>query len=92
MSQRSQFVIANGGTKPLALNIEPEAVVFTLPKGEEVRVTDVFDSAPVTIKVSSSDRAEPVISIWPGDGEVTVEKDGVDVLDRVQSRGKVRSA
>lgn len=92
MPHRNEFVISNGWTKPLMLNIEPEAVVFTLSKGEEVRVTDVFESAPVTIKLTSSDRAEPMISIWPGDGEVTVEKDGVDVFDIVQNGGKARSA
>lgn len=92
MRRRSEFMILNDCMKPLKLNIEPEAIVVTLSKGEEVRVTDVFESAPVTIKLSGSERAEPTISIWPGDGEVIVEKDGVDVLNVAQDGGKARSA
>jgi hypothetical protein len=84
MAHHNQFVIRNDLSGPLVLNIEPEGAHFPLGKGEEVSVFDVFRTAPVTVKLTSSDRGEPILSIWPGDGEVTVKKDGVDVLDLIQ--------
>ncbi|MEX2172723.1 MAG: hypothetical protein WD872_00090 [Pirellulaceae bacterium] len=92
MPQRNQFVICNDLAQPLRLNIEPEGAVFSLSKGEEVQITDVFTSQPVTIKLTRSEKGEPVVSIWPGDGEVTVEKDGIDMLDMLPIGGNARSA
>jgi len=68
----------------LTLNIEPEGCFFPLGKGEEVAVTDAFTSIPVTVKLTRSDKGDLIISIWPGDGDVRVEKDGVDVFDLIQ--------
>jgi hypothetical protein len=84
MAQHSRFVIRNDLSTSLILNIEPEGAFFPLERGEEVSVSDVFTTAPVTVKLTNSDRGEPILSIWPGDGEVTVEKNGVDVLDLLQ--------
>ena len=84
MVQHNRFVICNDLSKCLTLNIEPEGAFFPLGKGEEVSVTDVFTSAPVTVKLTKSDKGEPIVSIWPGDGDVRVEKDGVDVFDLIQ--------
>ncbi len=84
MTQRNRFVVRNDLTRPLTLNIEPEGAFFRLGKGEEASVVDVFTTIPVTIKLTDSDKGEPILSIWPGDGEVRVEKDGVDVLELLQ--------
>ena len=84
MAHHNQFVIRNDLSKSLTLNIEPEGAFFPLGKGEEVSVIDVFTTAPVTVKLTSSDKGDPIVSIWPGDGEVRVEKDGVDVFDLLQ--------
>jgi len=84
MVHRNLFFIRNDFSKPLTLNIEPEGALFLLGKGEEVSVTDVFTSTPVTIKLSKSDKGDPIVSIWPGDGDMRVEKDGVDVFDLIQ--------
>jgi hypothetical protein len=84
MACQSQFVIRNDLSKSLTLNIEPEGAYFALGKGEEVSVTDVFTTVPVTVKVSASGKGEPIVSIWPGDGDVRIEKDGVNVLDLIQ--------
>ena len=91
MNRHNHFVIHNDTGKFLILNIEPESAEFALPKGEKVLVTDVFTAAPVTIRLSTSERAA-IVSIWPGDGDVTVKKDGMDVLDMIQRAGKARSA
>ena len=84
MDRHNHFVIRNDLSRALTLNIEPEGAFFHLPKGEEVSVIEVFTSAPVTIKLTNSDKGDPIVSIWPGDGEVRVEKDGVNVFDLIQ--------
>jgi hypothetical protein len=89
MAHKNHFVIRNELAGSLTLNIEPEGAFFPLGKGEEVSVFDVFTTAPVTVKLTHSDRGEPILSIWPGDGEVRVEKDGVDVLDLLQKSSGV---
>jgi len=83
MARHNRFVIRNDLSNPVTLNIEPEGAFVSLGKGEEVSVTDDFTDTPVTIKLCDS-AGGPIISIWPGDGNVRVEKDGVDVLDLIQ--------
>ena len=89
MTQRNHFVIRNDLSRCLILNIEPEGAFFPLSKGEEVSITDLFTRAPVTLKWSSSENGDPILSIWPGDGEVRVEKDGIDVMDLIQKSAPV---
>ena len=84
MAYNNRFVIRNDLSKSLTLNIEPEGAFFPLGKGEEVSVIDVFTAAPVTLKLTNSEKGDPIVSIWPGDGEVRIEKEGVDVLDLIQ--------
>ncbi len=86
MVHHNHFIIHNDSCQALMLNIEPEGAFFPLAQGEEVSITDAFTSAPVTIKLSRSDRGDPLVSIWPGDGEVRVEKGGIDVLDLIQEQ------
>ncbi len=83
MTNYSRFVIQNALSGPAIVNIEPECIQISLPPGEEVTVRDAFDKEPVTLKVES-DNGETIISIWPGDGEVRVEKDGIDVFDLIE--------
>jgi hypothetical protein len=84
MAHHNRFLIRNDLDKELTLNIEPEGAFFALPRGEEVSVLDLFTTAPVTIRLTRSKNSAPILSIWPGDGEVRIEKDGVDVLDLIQ--------
>ncbi len=88
MINYSKFVIQNDLTGPAIVNIEPECVHVSLRPGEKVTVHDVFDKEPVTLKVES-DNGETIISVWPGDGRVRVEKDGVDVFDLIGEYGRV---
>lgn len=85
MSNLSRFAIHNELSEPAALNIEPEGHILPLEGGEEVWVVDHYTAHPVTVRLSKSDEGGLVISIWPGDGAVRVEKEGVDVLDQVAS-------
>jgi hypothetical protein len=65
------------------VNVEPECVQVHLASGEKVTVQNAFENEPVTLKVDS-DNGQTIISVWPGDGDVRIEKDGVDVFDLVQ--------
>jgi hypothetical protein len=81
MNMRSSFRIYNDFSLPITLYIEPEGAPFSLDPKQEVWVTDVFTKHPVTVKLWVCDDGNPVISIWPGDGEITVEKDGINVFE-----------
>jgi hypothetical protein len=83
MVNYSRFVIQNDLSGHIVLNVEPESVQLSLPPGAKVTVSDTYESEPVTLKVES-DRGETIVSVWPGDGTVRVERDGVDVFDLVQ--------
>jgi hypothetical protein len=85
MAHRNHFIIRNDFQSSLTLNIEPEGAFFPLGRGEQVSVSEVFATAPVTVELERSDAGDPIVSIWPGDGDVKVEKDGVDVLQMTDS-------
>jgi hypothetical protein len=80
-AKKNRFLLINELPTGLVLNIEPEGVIYMLGTGEEVLIHDQFSKSPVTLKVSTSNKADIILSIWPGDGTVRVEKDGVDILD-----------
>lgn len=86
MTNHSRFLIQNDLPGPVIVNIEPECVQVALSSGERVMVRDSFELEPMTLKVES-DRGETIISVWPGDGEVRVEKDGVDVFELIEKNG-----
>ena len=77
----NRFLIRNDRSEPLTLCVEPEGAFFPLGNGEEVAVTEEFKSLPVSVTIGDSDSGELIVSIWPGDGEMRVQKDGVDVFD-----------
>lgn len=83
MTNRSRFVIQNDTPSALTVNIEPECVQVPLTLGETLTVQDTFENDPVTLKVESNN-GETIISVWPGDGEVRIEKDGVDICEIVE--------
>lgn len=83
MTNQSRFVIQNDAPNLLIVNIEPECVQVPLTFGEKLTVQDRFENDPVTLKVESRN-GETIISVWPGDGEVRVEKNGVDVFELVE--------
>lgn len=86
MAHRNHFLIRNNSPATLTLNIEPEGAFFLLQQGEEVCVFDQFKSTPVSLNWTTSDQGAPLVSLWPGDGEIRVEKDGIDVFDLLQQR------
>lgn len=81
MRSENHFVIENASDNLLVLNIEPEAVRFPVAIGQAVSVHESYEIQPVTLKLERSEDGKTLISIWPGDGNVRVEKDGTDVFD-----------
>lgn len=81
VAHSNHFSICNDFSGTLLLAIEPEGAVVPLVEGEEVRVSEQFDSIPVTLNVSLSAEGYPLIAIWPGDGTLLAEKNGVNLLD-----------
>ena len=84
MSQQNRFVIRNNLSKPLELCVEPFGSIFPLAEGEEVTVRETFSESPVNLILTDAKDGGAVLSVWPGDGDVTVESDGVDVLGMEQ--------
>ncbi|HEX5442289.1 MAG TPA: hypothetical protein VFW87_00610 [Pirellulales bacterium] len=80
MKAQNQFVIQNDTPGPVILNIEPECFHYPLASGDKVTVREIFSREPLTLKVESSG-GETIISMWPGDGDVRVEKHGINVLE-----------
>ncbi len=80
MPRDNRFTIRNESPRSLTLNVEPEGVFVSLAPGDGV-VTDSCLEIPVAVIWTQTPDGEPAVSIWPGDGEVRVTKDGVDVLD-----------
>ena len=81
MASVSRFVIENDSLVALVLNVEPEGAFFPLDRGRKVFVVDASETLPVTLRFSRGEHGESILSIWPGDGDVRVEKDGVNLLD-----------
>lgn len=77
----NQSVFRNACEVSLSLYIEPEGALFMLPPGEEVVLRDHYSKMPMTLKYSHDSEGGPILSIWPGDGELIVTKDGIDVLE-----------
>jgi hypothetical protein len=87
MRNSTKFIVENDCKSDLKVWVEPEAHPVTLSPGEEVIVHDEFQNSPVTVRVSRDDAGFPMLSIWPGDGETIVEKNGHNVLRRSGTRG-----
>ncbi len=81
MTAQNVFNIKNGMQIPLEIHIEPEAVIITLQENESVAVYDAFTMEPATVSVEKESKSHLVLSVWPGDGNVSVRKNGVDVFE-----------
>ena len=79
----SRFVIQNDLSGSIIVNIEPESFHVSLASGEKVTVQETFQKEPLTLKLES-DKGDTFVSLWPGDGEVQVEKNGVNIFDLVE--------
>lgn len=79
MKKNSRFRVESK-IDPTLLNVEPEGAVFKMGLGTEVEVRDCYKREPVTVRLERLDDGHLVVTVWPGDGDVTVLVDGKDVL------------
>ena len=77
----SLFTIDNDSTRPFSIHVEPEGFVVILQPGEHVTVRDEYDKFCLTVRMGIDDRGATVLSIWPGDGFVGVERDGIRICN-----------
>lgn len=82
MTRFNRFIIHNQFSGTLLLSVEPEGAMVSLATGEEVQVSEQFNNHPVTLNFDINNQGLPLIAVWPGDGDLRVEKDGTDVLDQ----------
>jgi len=63
----------------MVFQIEPEGLQFSIDPNEDVLVNYDYDVEPLELRLGETD--DPVFgAIVPGDGDLTVEKNGRDVL------------
>ena len=81
MANQNRFLLRNDFSKPLVLNIEPEGFLASLDAGDQVTVLNDFDTQPLTLELTRSKSGDPIVTLWPGDGELRVERDGISLLN-----------
>ena len=86
MPNSTEFLIENDCTSDISIWVEPWAHPVPLSPGEEIVVRDVYRKSSVTVRVSTDDAGSPMLSIWPGDGDTVVTKNGQDVVDWLRTR------
>lgn len=80
MATTTQFMIDNDSDDDFAVHIEPECFVVRMKQGDCLTVRESYSKSPVTVRVGKDQTGQTVVSLWPGDGEIVVEKDGVNVM------------
>ena len=91
MRKKNHFILENSSAEILLIAIEPEGFVYELRQGESVHITDAYVEEPVTLHINrlEADKIDwlntdkTVVAVWPGDGDVTIEHDGVNLLDLI---------
>jgi len=81
MASETVFLVENDTDEDFDIYVEPECFLVRLEHGERVTVRDSYESAPVTVRIGKGESGERVLSLWPGDGDVVVEKNGINVMD-----------
>ena len=83
MPNTTEFLIDNDTGDDFAVHIEPECFVVQMKHGECLTVRDEYSISPVTVRIGKDHRSRTVISLWPGDGDVVVEKNGINVMEGI---------
>jgi len=73
------FLLQNDLATKLILSFEPEADEYRLSPGEKVVIYQSYRMHPVTVKLEMLKDGEVAAVIWPGDGTIRVEKDGISI-------------
>ena len=83
MPTTTQFMIENDSDGDFDVYIEPECFVVRMKQGDCLTVRESYSESPVTVRVGKDETGRTVVSLWPGDGDVVVEKDGVNVMEGI---------
>jgi len=78
---KNTFFIHNNSSNATMIILEPEGFCFHLIPDEKISILDSSVIDPVTIRIDTNQTGACILSIWPGDGDVRVEKNGIDVFD-----------
>ena len=81
MTNETVFLIDNDTDEDFDVYVEPECFLVRLKHGECLTVRDSYAQSPVTVRIGKGESGERVLSLWPGDGDVVVEKNGINVMD-----------
>lgn len=81
MAKHNHFILRNDYNEKLPVAIEPEGTFVILNNREDLTVFEQYNDEPLTLYVSTNKEGLPTIAIWPGDGTIRVEKNGVNVLE-----------
>lgn len=73
--------IINDGNDDIVVYVEPEGHDFPLSPDQQIEISQQFTNVPFTVKVARSSKDECMLSIWPGDGELSVTLNGENVLE-----------
>lgn len=81
MSRKGEFKLRNDSDRSITLQIEPDCWTFELKDGEEVIVEYDWVSEPATFQLTNAKYGGIHGAIVPGDGDITVRRRGVNILD-----------
>jgi len=81
MKKYTHCVIENDENLDLHIIVEPEAHYVPLKEYEKVIVYGDQPASPITIRVSNDHSGKVFLALWPGDGDMIVEKDGKNIFD-----------
>lgn len=74
MSSISTFSIQNKTPRRIEGHLEPECWPFSIDVGESLMIRGTYDAEPPSIQLSDGENGPVFVAIFPGDGDVTVEK------------------
>lgn len=81
MPNVNRFLIDTMTAEVLEVFVEPECVALHIANGECITVHEKYTTEPVTVRVNKDVNGKLLISLWPGDGDIVVEKNGINVME-----------
>jgi hypothetical protein len=84
------FSIDNSNPAPLELYLEPEGLLFVLAPRCAVEVIEEFNAIPLTLRTGfRKETGAFSISVWSGDGSMSVTYRGTDVMTAIIANGGI---
>ena len=74
----SVIAVENRTSKEMQFQIEPECTLFEVPCGKTFEITGTYQNEPITIQFSDHG-GEIFGAIFPGDGDVIIRMEGMEI-------------